>query len=89
MGDQASINLLTSLITIKSEANVSEVSVNFLDTTLYFDHNRLLCTKLYTKPTDCGLLLHYSSHHPLSCKTSLVYSQALRLRRIISDDKEF
>ena len=74
--------------TIKFEANISEVSVNFLDTTLYFDHNRLLCTKLYTMPTDCGLLLHYSSHHPISCKTSEVYSQALQLRRIISDDQE-
>ena len=75
--------------TIKFEATISDTSVNFLDTVLYFDEHMCLRTDLYIKPTDCGLLLHYKSHHPESCKVSTIYSQALRYRRIISDDNCF
>ena len=39
--------------------------------------------KLYRKPTDCMTLLHFHSHHPLSCKEGIIYSQAL-LNMIIS-----
>ena len=31
-------------------------------------------------------LLHFRSHHPLSCKESIIYSQALRYNMIISED---
>ena len=31
-------------------------------------------------------LLHFHSHHPLSCKEGIIYSQALRYNMIISED---
>lgn len=66
--------------TIKFTAEISETSVNFLDTTVRKDENDSITTDLYTKPTDSHLYLHYSSYHPKHQKQSLPYSQALRLR---------
>ena len=31
-------------------------------------------------------LLHFHSHHPLSCKEGIIYFQALRYNMIISED---
>ena len=42
--------------------------------------------KLYRKPTDRITLLHFHSHHPLSCKEGTIYSQALLNNMIISKD---
>ena len=41
-----------------------------------------MVTDLYTKPTDTHQYLHRSSCHPLHCKNSIAFSQALRLCRI-------
>ena len=43
-------------------------------------------TNLSKKPTDCMTLRHSHSHHPLSCKESIIYSQELRYNMIISED---
>ena len=75
--------------TIKFEVTHSTQSVNFLDTTVYVTPQNTLHTTLYTKPTDRMPLLHQASHHPNTCKKGLIYSQMLRYRRIITDDKEF
>ena len=32
------------------------------------------------------ILLHFHSHHPLSCKEGIIYSQALRYSMIILED---
>ena len=32
-------------------------------------------------------LLRFHSHHPLSCKEGIIYSQALRYNMIISEDQ--
>jgi hypothetical protein len=63
----------------------SDVECNFLDVRVYKvgDH---LETDVYTKPTDTHQFLHYQSCHSRHCKSSLPYSQALRLRRICSED---
>jgi hypothetical protein len=71
--------------TIKFELNYSYTEISFLDTIVYIENN-LLKTKLYTKPTDKKQYLHFSSSHPQHIKTSIPYSQALRYRRIITDD---
>lgn len=75
--------------TIKFEVTHSTNSVNFLDTTIYITPQHTLQTTLYIKPTDRMPLLHNTSHHPNTCKKGLIYSQMLRYRRIITDDKEF
>ena len=42
-------------------------------------------TDLHTKPTDKHQYLHTKSCHPRHCKTAIPFSQALRLRRICSE----
>ena len=44
---------------------------------------------LYKKPTDVSPLLHALSFHPISPKKGVIYSQALRHRRIITNDDDF
>ena len=58
--------------------------VNFLDIQFLFDKNKALQTDLYTKPTDARSFLNFSSCHPNYTFSGNVYSQALRLRRIIN-----
>ena len=41
------------------------------------------------KPTDTHWFLYPSSSHPYHCKKGVLYSQALRLNRICSDNKSF
>ena len=74
--------------TIKFTAEWSRESVTFLDTKVIRDGNRLV-TDLYTKPTDTHQYLHQRSCHPSHCKTSIAYSQALRIRRICSRTTDY
>ena len=48
-----------------------------------------LSTNLYIKPTNRHQYLHYTSSHRELTKKSVVYSQALRLSRICSEEKDF
>ena len=48
-----------------------------------------LWTDLFCKPTDSHNYLHFNSAHPEHNKTSLPYSQYLRLKRICSRDEDF
>ena len=75
--------------TIKFDAKYSTNSIEFLDARIYKSINGKLQTTLYTKPTDRQSYLHNKSYHPSSCKRSIAYSQALRIRRICSEDAEF
>ena len=43
----------------------------------------------YIKPTDGHQYLHYQSSQPLHIKNSIPYSQALRVSRICSSEKDF
>ena len=72
--------------TIKFDYSYSDKSVNFLDTTIYINDKNKLESDLFIKPTDRTLLLHQSSFHPQTCKNAVIYSQALRHRRIITDN---
>ena len=51
--------------------------------------NGVISTDLYIKPTDGHQYLHYKSSHPEHIKNSIPYSQALRLSRICSSEKDF
>ena len=76
---------LKSLMTFMNTISPKQ-TVTFLDVKIYLSENRKLKTKLYRKPTDCMTLLHFHSHHPLSCKEGITYSQALCYNMIISED---
>ena len=72
--------------TIRFDIIHSTTEINFLDTTTYANTEGHLESKLYIKPTDICTLLHAGSFHPDSCKGSVIYSQALRYQRIITDN---
>ena len=56
---------------IKSTLEFSFDKVDFLDNTVYIDQNRMLLTKLYTKPTDKKSRLHLKSNHQEHIKRSV------------------
>ena len=62
---------------------------HFLDINLKFDFgsDERLITDIYRKPTDANRYLHFTSHHPRHVFSSVVYSAALRYRRIIKNDE--
>ena len=74
--------------TVKFTADYSYDSINFLDVKVSRNGKRLV-TDLYVKPTDTHQYLDASSCHPVHCKTSIPYSQALRLNRICSEPSSF
>ena len=49
----------------------------------------VLTTDLFCKPTDTHQFLHKKSCHPWHTKKAIPYSQALRYRRICSEDRQF
>ena len=53
----------------------------FLDVRVILDKSKLICD-LYTKPMDSHLCLGRSSCHSFHTKKTLLYSSALRVRRI-------
>ena len=74
--------------TIRFTAEWSKTSVSFLDTKVSIKGRRLV-TDLYTKPTDTHQYLHHNSCHPNHCKKSIAFSQALRLRRICTEEEDY
>ena len=56
----------------------------FLDTLLKQDNGEISAL-VYRKPIHTGRYLHYSSHHPTSCKESVVSSLFNRAYPIITD----
>ena len=49
----------------------------------------VLATDLFCKPTDTHQYLHKKSCHPWHTKKAIPYGQALRFRRICSEDRQF
>ena len=66
----------------------STTETSFLDTKVYLQNGKLH-TDLYTKPTDCHQYLRNTSCHPQHNKSAIPFSQALRYRRICSEDTNF
>ena len=58
--------------------------INSLDIKYCFDEEGMLQTDLYRKETDSLSYLNFSSAHPNHMLSGTVYSQCLRLRRIIN-----
>ena len=80
--------LNSSHASIKFEGTLSETGLPFLDVDVRLN-NGIISTDLYTKSTDSHNYLPWSSCHPRSTKTSIPYSQALRIRRICSEESDF
>jgi hypothetical protein len=78
---------------IKLKAQIDELSVDFLDVTLYkgikYETTGYLDYKVYFKPTDSHQLLHKKSFHPPHTFKGLVKSQIIRFHRNSSDKKNF
>ena len=66
---------------IKFTAEYSKTEVVFLDVVTRVNHDHSIITTLYTKPTDNHGYLDFSSCHPYHNKSSIPYSQFLRIRR--------
>ena len=71
---------------LKFTFKYSQSKIDFLDATVHIDSEGELSSSLYTKPTDTSALLHFSSFHPLNTKKSIIYSQALRYRMLITNN---
>ena len=74
---------------IKFTIGYSEKKINFLDVPVTkSDSGEKLCSILYTKPTDTYQYLHGTSCHRAVYKNSIAYGQAIRLKRICSDEND-
>ena len=60
----------------------------FLDVQVIKQGNRLI-TDSFAKPTDTHQVLHRASYHPNLTKKGIPHSQALRIRRICSEEQFF
>ena len=80
------VNLLHP--TIKFTAEYSKEEVNLVDLNIKLI-DRELKTDLFVKHTDTHQFLDPTFSHPYHCKKRIPYSQALRLNRICSDNKNF
>ena len=56
---------------------------------VYKNRENNLETTLYRKPTDQQSYLHAKSEYPSALKSSIAYSQALRLKTISSTKNEY
>ena len=66
----------------------SNRSTAFLNVMVTIEEGRLT-TYLITKPTNMHQYLHKYSCHPAHCKSTIAYSQALRLRQMCSDSDTY
>ena len=73
---------------IKSTAKISSTSLPFLDVLVGVTDTGIK-TSLYRKPTDRPTYLAYCSFHPHNIKSSIVFRQLLRLKRICSDISDY
>lgn len=77
---------------IKVTLNYSQESVNFLDTTIYKNHepsHDTLLTRVYFKDTDTHQLLHPTSFHPRHTTRGILKSQLIRFKRISSSNADY
>ena len=78
---------------IKLTAEVSDKSINFLDTTVFKSENiaetNKLDIKVYFKKTDTHQLLYKSSFHPKHTFSGIIKSQILRFHRICTRTTDF
>ena len=88
----ALVDWLNSLLpgVVKFKFDFSHSKIEFLDLEISIEDGYLK-TNLYIKPSNKQLYLDYNSNHPLQCKQSIPYSQALRVveRCATTTDRDF
>ena len=82
------LNGIDHNIQFETPPKYSTQCVDFLDVKVGKVGDKLK-TDLFTKPTDTHQYLESTSCHPFHTKRSIPYSQALRLRRICSEEVDF
>ena len=82
---------LEELFGLKLTFNIctSDKYLEFLDIKYRFERTGEVETDLFIKETDSHRYLDFSSNHPRATFRSIVYSQGIRYRRIISNDAVF
>ena len=75
------------LLIDEHQAQPTGAYVSFLDIKFTFDDNGDLQTDLFIKETDSRSYLHFTSAHPNHIYSGIVYSQCIRLRRIINSQE--
>ena len=65
----------------------SREEINFLDVTVRVNHGEFI-TSFYCKRTDGHQYLDFESYHPSHTKSSVIFSQALRMKRICSKKRD-
>ena len=73
---------------IKFTYEYNKDTISFLDLKVILSNGKLI-TSLYSKLTDCHQYLHYGSCHSEHTKRSIVYSQALRIKSLCSEESNF
>ena len=82
-------HLNSSHETIKFTSEQSRDRISFLDVQVSVGEGGVLSTDLFCKPADTHQYLHKKSCHPWHTKKAIPYGQALRFRRIYSEDRQF
>ena len=80
---------MTFLWFVKFTHEFSKSHISFLDVTVSLDNNNKISTDLFVKPTDTHQYLLHTSCHPSHIKKSILFSLALRIRRICSTTEKF
>ena len=79
--------------TIKFTAEISEMEITFLDTSIYkglrFQNDAVLDVRTHFKPTETFQYTHFSSSHPPEVKKGFIKGEALRLLRTNSSKELF
>ena len=84
---EKSINEIHPSIKLTFEHSYKDI--NFLDTTITISSNGRLETKIFKKPTDRSNYLHNTSYHSNSLKNNIPYGQALRLKKICTNEADY
>ena len=74
---------------VAGERSKKAQSRELLKSVVVYGGGGVLSTDLFCKPIDTHQYLHKKSCHPWHTKKAIPYGQALRLRRICSEDRQF
>lgn len=75
--------------TIKFTHQIHSNAINYLDIVVYWQTDQKLAVRVFRKPTDKNVLLHYHSNYPWHLKNNVPYGQFLKMRRNCSKEIDY